>query len=210
VFPKRVSSMFKKGAMKKICLAALLFVTAGFCLGQEPKSSLNVPSTDIFGGFITTSLDYTPPPGIFTGTSSFRVNGGELAISKRLTNHISVIAVGDGSTGSIAHVKQLSATAGVKYNFMTGKFRPYATGQLGYALQHSHSLYFEDHHPPQSPHIPDVEKGLVFRLGGGADLQISPKFYVRLIQWDVQPQPVANNRPLYENISFGAGYCFGR
>src|ERR1017187_8308576 len=77
-----------KGVMKNFCMAVLLVVTAGVCLGQAPKSSLNVPTTDVYVGYITTSPDYGG--GIF----SYRLNGFEGAFSKGVSRHIALIASG--------------------------------------------------------------------------------------------------------------------
>jgi hypothetical protein len=190
--------------MKNFCIAVLLVVTAGICFGQAPKSSLNVPTTDVYVGYITTSPDYGG--GLF----SYRFNGFEGAFSKGLSRHVALIASGTFSFGTAYNVKQFSGTVGGKYSFRTGKFRPYGTAQLGYAHQSSHSamggLYAHDHHPTIVG--TDVESGLTYRLGGGADLQMTPKLYWRILQWDVQPMPWGRHTPDYVNFSSGMGYRF--
>lgn len=189
-----------KGAMKNFCIAVLLVVTAGVGFAQAPKSSLNVPTTDVYVGYITTSPDYGP--GLF----SYRFNGFEGAFSKGLTPHIALIASGAFSFGTNYSVKQFSGTVGVKYSFTTGRFRPYGTAQAGYAHQSSNGMYAHDHVPPIVG--TDVESGLTYRLGGGADLQMTPKIYWRILQWDVQPMPWGRHTPDYVNFSSGIGYRF--
>jgi hypothetical protein len=188
--------------MKNFYIAVLLIVAAGFGFGQAPKSSLNVPTTDVYGGYITTSPDY--------GNSlfSYRFNGFEGAFSKGFTPHIALIASGAFSFGTNYSVKQFSGTVGGKFNILTGRFRPYGTAQIGYAHQSSNGMYADDHHPPLAPGTTDVESGLTYRLGGGADLQMTPKIYWRLLQWDIQPMPWGRHTPDYVNFSSGIGYRF--
>ncbi len=50
--------------------------------------------------------------------------------------------------------------------------------------------------------------GVTFRMGGGADLQITPKIYWRIAQFDEQRMPWAQHTPYYVNISSGIGYRF--
>jgi hypothetical protein len=193
-------------AMKSFCLAALLAVSAGFCFGQAPKASLNVPSTDVYVGYIATSPDY--------GASlfSYRLNGFEGAYSKGLNPHIYAIASGAFVFGTNYSVKQFSGTVGAKVNVLTGKFRPYITGQVGYARQSSSSkiggMYAGDHHPPLASNATDVEDGLTYRVGIGGDLQLTSKIYWRMLQWDMQPQPWGRHTPFYNNFSSGVGYRF--
>jgi hypothetical protein len=196
------SLQLEKGAMKNFCIAVLLVVTAGFCFGQAPKSSLNVPNTDLYVGYMSTFPDYGPY------VDSYRFNGFEGAFSKGLTSHISAIASGAFVFGGSFSAKQFSGTAGIKYNLLTGRLRPYATGQAGYAIQSSNGMYANDHHPPLAKGASDVESGLSYRMGAGADLQITQKIYWRLLQWDVQPQPWGRHTPFYQNFSSGVGYRF--
>jgi opacity protein-like surface antigen len=193
--------------MKNFYIAVLLVVTAGFCFGQAPKASLNVPATDVYVGYIMTSPDYGQ--GLF----SFRFNGFEGAFTKGFTPHLGLIASGTYSFGgSFAGFKfdprQFTGTVGVKYSFLTGRFRPYGTGQLGYAHQSSNGMYANDHHPPLRPGTTDIEDGLTYRMGAGADLQMTPKLYWRILQWDVQPMPWGRHTPYYQNFSSGVGYRF--
>jgi hypothetical protein len=192
--------------MRNFCIAVLLVVMAGFCFGQAPKSSLNVPTTDVYVGYLTTSPDYGG--GLF----SYRFNGFEGAFSKGLSPHFALIASGTFSFGTNYNVRQFSGTVGGKYSFMTGRFRPYGTAQIGYAHQSSHSsiggLYANDHHPPLPIGATDVESGLTYRIGGGADLQMTPKIYWRILQFDEQRMPWGRHTPYYVNFSSGIGYRF--
>lgn len=153
-------------------------------------------------GYITTFPDFGPR------VDSFRFNGGEIAIAKHLNPHLAIIGSATAVFGTIFDVKQFSGTVGTKINFLTGRFRPYATAQIGFAYQHSNGMYAGDHHPPLKPNTVDVEDGLTYRGGLGADLQLSTGVYLRLIQWDVQPQPWARHTPFYNNFSSGIGYRF--
>jgi hypothetical protein len=196
------SLRLEKGAMKNFCIAVLLVVTAGFGFAQAPKASLNVPSTDVYVGYIATFPDYGRQ------FNSFQLNGFEAAFSKGLMPHLAVIGSGAFVFGNSYSVKQFSGTVGAKANVLTGRFRPYATGQFGYARQSSNGMYAADHHPPLAPGTTDVEDGLTYRLGAGADLQMTPRIYWRLMQWDVQPQPWGRHTPYYQNFSSGLGYRF--
>jgi hypothetical protein len=190
--------------MKTICIAAMLLLSAGWCVGQAPRASLNIPSTEVYLGYVATYPDYGPQ------LNSYRLDGFEGQFGKGITSHALGIASGVISFGTVAgvSVKEFSGTAGVKYNILTGKFRPYAMGQAGYAFQTSNGLYAGDHHPPLKSGATDHEDGLTYRMGGGADLQLTPKIYWRILQWDVQPQPWARHTPWYQNFSSGVGYRF--
>ena len=166
---------------------------AGLCFGQAPKSSLSVPNTDVFVGYVMTSPDYGG--GLF----AYRLNGFEGAFSKGLTPHFAVVATGDVQFGTIYihHATQFLGTVGAKYSFLTGRFRPYGIGQAGYAHQSSNGAYLNH-----------TVSGLTYRMGAGADLQMTSKIYWRILQWDVQPMPWAQHTPYYVNFSSGIGYRF--
>ncbi len=189
--------------MKKYSVAVLLLLfsaSLGFC--QAPKAALNASSSDLYFGYITTSPDFGPQ--LF----SYRFNGGEIAYTNRLTPRWAVIASAATVFGTVYDVTQFSGTAGLKFNFLTGRFRPYATTQIGFAYQSSNGMYAGDHHPPLKPKTTDIEDGLTYRFGSGADLQLSPRVYWRLVQWDEQPQPWARHTPFYVNFSSGIGVRF--
>jgi len=196
--------------MKNFCIAALLVLSAGFCLGQAPKPAVSIPNIDLYGGYVATFPDYGP------SLDSYRFNGFEGQFSKGFTPHIWLTGTADIVFGNVnalnANVTQFTGTVGGKYNILTGKLRPYAIAQIGYVRQSSSGphggLYAGDHHPPLAPNVTDIEDGLAYRLGLGGDLQMSQHIYWRMIQWDVQPMPFARHTPFYENFSAGVGYRF--
>lgn len=190
---RETNSLRVEKLMRHFCIAVLLVVMAGLCFAQAPGPSVSVPNTDVFVGYMMTSPDY--------GGSlyAYRLNGIEGAFSKGLTSHFALIATGDIQFGSIYvhHATQFSGTVGGKYNFLRGRFRPYGTAQAGFAHQNSNGAYAND-----------TVDGLTFRLGGGADLQITPKIYWRILQLDEQRMPWGPHTPYYVNLSSGIGYRF--
>jgi len=203
--------------MKKICMAALcmamLVAAAGVSLAQEPVPSLTLPNTEVFGGFVVTSIDYG------TSWNSILLYGFEGGVSKGLTEHLWVTGTIDFVWGNPSipdefgvptpmHVKQFSGTVGPKYYFLTGNIRPYATGQIGYARQSSDGLYGRDHAVPTPVGVPRTESGFTYRVGGGVDWQLNPRWYWRVAQFDWQPQPWGRNTPFYTNLSTAIGYRF--
>jgi hypothetical protein len=187
--------------MKNFTIAILLLLTAVFCLGQSPKAALYTPDADVYVGYIATFPDYGPH------FNSYRFDGGEVAFTRNLRPHWAVTASGAAVFGSSYSVKQFSGTIGPKFNLLTGRFRPYATAQIGFAYQSSNGFYAGDHHPPLTSKS-DTEDGLTYRAGLGADLQVSRSLYWRAIQWDIQPQPWGRHTPFYTNFSSGIGYRF--
>jgi hypothetical protein len=156
----------------------------------------------LYVGYITTSPDFGPQ--LF----SYRFNGGEIAYTKNLNRRWAVVASGAGLFGTVYSVKEFSGTAGMKFNVLTGAFRPYATLQVGYASLTATGMYNGDHHPPVPQGQSVTDDGLTYRGGIGADVQLSPRIYWRAIQWDIQPQPWARHTPFYMNFSTGWGYRF--
>jgi hypothetical protein len=191
--------------MKRICMAACLLVAwvalAGWCVAQSPGPALSVPNTDIYGGFLVTSPDYGPH------WDSYLLYGAEADVSKALSRRLWITAAGDYVAGTHYDVKQASATVGPTFFFLTGKWRPYATGQVGFAWQRSHGFYAGDHHPPLAPGAIDIERGFSYRFGGGVEYQFFSRLYWR-VQWDYQPQPWARHTPFYQNVGGGIGYRF--
>jgi hypothetical protein len=188
--------------MRKLCIAALLLLSAELCSGQAPSSSLNVPTLEIYGGYMLTSPDYGP------SFNSYLLNGAEAALSKAMTPRFSFIGSVAYVAGSFRDVKQISVTVGGKYNFLTNRFRPYATGQVGFAYQRSHGFYAADHHPPLPVGPVTIERGFTYRVGGGLDMQLTQRLSWRVAQWDFQPQPWGQNTPIYQNFSTGLGWHF--
>jgi hypothetical protein len=193
---------WEKVAMKRICLAILMMMKAGFCFAQAPQPSFSSPTTDIFAGYMATIPDYG------SSYNTFQINGAEVALSKALSPRLSLIASGAFVFGTRYNIAQYSGTAGVKVNVLTGRFRPYVTGQAGFSVQNSDGFYASDHHPPLPAGKPSQERGFSYRFGGGADLQVASRIYVRLIQFDIQPQPWGRHTPWYNNFSTGIGYQF--
>ena len=202
--------------MKKICLAAFcvawLVVTAAVSVAQAPVPTLTVPNTEVYGGFVVTSPDYGNK---WTDNLLYGFEGG---VSKGLTGHLWVTASFDFVFGNPSipdefgvptemHIKQFSGTVGPKYYVLTGKIRPYATVQIGYARQSSDGFYAHDHHPPLPVGTHIVEQGFTYRFGGGAEWQLKPKWYWRA-SWDWQPQPWGRSKPFYSNLGTGIGYRF--
>jgi hypothetical protein len=105
-------------------------------------------------------------------------------------------------------VKEFTGTVGPRFNFMTGRFRPYGTVQIGFAYQNSDGMYARDHHPRLPSGSNTTESGFSYRMGGGFDFQVTDHLYWRVIEYDVQPQPWANNTPIYQNVGGGIGYRF--
>jgi hypothetical protein len=206
--------------MKKFCMAALLaawlVAVAGVCLAQAPVPSLSIPNTEVYGGFVVTSPDYGGTWG------SHLLHGFEGGVSKALSERLWITGAVDfvwgnpsnpGPSGPIGlDVKQFSGTVGPKFFFLTGKFRPYATGQIGYSRQSSNGMYAADHNPPVPTPLPPgtrlVESGFTYRFGGGAEWQLTRRMYWRIVQWDFQPQPWGRSTPFYQNVGSGIGYRF--
>lgn len=206
--PTEVISEVGKGEMKIISIAALLLITSTLCFGQAPAAALYNSNSDLYVGFMVTSPDYGPH------LYSYHLKGLEAAYTRSLGTHLGVIGSGSYVRGTGYNVRQFSWTAGVKYSLFTGRFRPYATAQAGYARQYStdgpgdNGFYGGDHHPPLAPGSRDIEAGLTYRFGGGLDARLSNHFYWRVLQLDIQPQPWARHTPWYWNFSSGVGYRF--
>jgi outer membrane protein with beta-barrel domain len=194
--------------MKNVCIAALLLLTAELAWAQAPTPSYIVPHSDLFGGFQVTSPDYGP------SWHSILFYGFEGAFSRGITERLWITASADFVWGNPSifgvqqHVKQFSGTLGPKFFILTKKWRPYATVQAGFARQTSRGLYAADHHPPLPPGVEDIESGFTYRFGGGVEYQAGSKWYIRLGQFDIQPQPWGRHKPFYKNMSAGVGYRF--
>jgi opacity protein-like surface antigen len=202
--------------MRRFSIAVWLLVflvLCGVALAQAPGPSLVIPSTEVYGGFLVTSPDYG------ANWDSYLLHGFEGDFSKALSDRLWITGAGAFVFANPSlinragvpipmHIKQLSATVGPKFFFLTGRFRPYATGQIGYARQSSNGFYGGDHHPPIPAGVHTVESGLTYRVGGGAEWQFTEHIYWRIVQWDIQPQPWGRHTPLYQNVGSGIGYRF--
>jgi opacity protein-like surface antigen len=190
--------------MKKFAIALLLFATAAFCFGQAPGPALSTlgARNEVYAGFLATSADY--------GVDIFDLSlyGGEIAYTRNFNPRWGVTAAAAVSGESRSNVKEFSGTVGPRCNLLTGRIRPYITAQIGLAYQSSNGLYAAVHHPPLRPGSSDTESGFTYRVGGGADFQVTHSFYWRMFSWDIQPQPWGQHTPWYQNVGGGIGYRF--
>jgi hypothetical protein len=188
----------------KICsIVALLLLSASICFAQAPTAALYTSSSDVYVGYVITVPDYGPK-------FSLGFNGGEIAYTRNVMRHLSVIASARGVFGSIYDVNQYSGTLGPKYSPLNGRIRPYATVQIGFSRQRSNRMYAGDHHPPLTglDATYDHEQGLTYLGGGGLDLLLTHRLYWRAAQFDYQAQPWGRHTPFYSNFSSGVGYRF--
>jgi len=188
--------------MKNLSIVVMLVLTAAFSFAQAPSAALYKPNSEVYVGYIGTSPDYG------AGLFSYQLNGGELAYTRNLYSHFALVASGAYSAGNAFSGKLFSATTGVKFNFLTGRVRPYTTGQVGFAHLSATGMYNRDHKPPVANSRNIVDDGLTVRAGVGVDFQVNPHVYWRVLQWDVQPMPWGRNTPYYFNFSTGVGYRF--
>jgi opacity protein-like surface antigen len=188
--------------MKTSWIVLLLLLMSAFSFAQIPSAPLSTATADIYVGYLATFPDYGAQ------FDSYRFNGAEVSYTKPFTPHLGMVVSGDMVFGSVYSAKQFSLTVGPKYNLLTGRFRPYLTGQAGFAYQSSNGMYAGDHHPPLKPGASDTEDGFSYRLGAGVDIQLSHKIYWRALQWDIQPQPWGRHTPWYTNVGSGIGFSF--
>lgn len=188
--------------MRNATIIALLFVTSVCCFAQVPKASIYNPNTELYVGYLATVPDFGPK------FDTYRFSGAEVAFSKYMNPHLAVLVSGSAVYGSVYSVKQYTWDVGGKFYFLTGRFRPYGQGRVGFAYQASNGMYAGDHHPPLEYGTNDVEDGLAYRVGAGADLQLTNKVFWRMAQWDVEPEPWARHTPFYQSFGSGLGYRF--
>jgi hypothetical protein len=201
--------------MKKISIVVILLLLSTFCFGQAPEAALHNSISDVYVGLVGTFPDYGPQ------WNSYNFKGGEIAYTRHLGAHWGVTTSGMVVHGNIFiySATQYSGTAGVKYSFLTGRLRPYATAQTGYAHQSSTGgsigsnagnigMYGNQHHPPLLPGSTDIEDGLTYRAGIGGDIQLTHRIYWRVAQWDVQRLPWGSSGSIYNNFSSGIGFGF--
>jgi hypothetical protein len=136
---------------------------------------------------------------------TYRFDGGEIGYDKNLTSHLALTASGLISSGPFKGTL-MSGTAGVKWLFLTGRFRPFGMGQAGYSRITATNMYNADYHYPANKQL--TESGGTYRVGCGLDVQISPRFFWRVVQWDTQPQSWARHTPYYQNFGSGVGVKF--
>ncbi len=179
-----------------LLFAALLLAPAS-SFAQAPAPSLSVPRTDVYAGFMVNVPDYTTPVG-----SIHNLSGYELAFTLHLGDRLGLTASGAEMFGSGADQFQL--TAGPRFNILTGRFRPYGTAQLGVSNQDSDTV-----HPGERTAAFSRRNAVTYRVGGGADYQLTRRIYWRVGQWTAQPVPWARHASsLFQNFSTGLGYQF--
>jgi opacity protein-like surface antigen len=183
--------------MKKHFIATLLLLSAALSFAQLPKPSIHIASSDLFIGYVVDVPNFgnRPIPGNFQGY--------ELAYT---LNHDARWGLTvSGSQTIVTNRDQWQLTAGPRFNFLTGRFRPYGMAQLGVSNQDSDQL-----HPADSSRSKaSVENSLTFRLGAGADCQLTQHWYWRIGQWAAQPVPWGrHSSALFQNFSTGLGFQF--
>jgi opacity protein-like surface antigen len=198
--PLTVHSRFAingKREMKKCSIATLLLLSAALSFAQSPKPSIHIASSDLFIGYVVDVPNFgaSPTPGNFQGY--------ELAYT---LNHGARWGLTVSGSQAIAHsLDQWQLTAGPRFNFLTGRFRPYGTVQFGVSNQDSDQL-----HPANfSRAKASAENAITFRLGAGADYQLTRRLYWRVGQWAAQPVPWArHSSSLFQSFSTGLGFQF--
>jgi opacity protein-like surface antigen len=183
--------------MKKYLIAILLLLTAALSLAQSPGPSIRIASSDVYVGYVVSVPDY----GVRAAPHIFQ--GYELAYT---LNHGARLGLTVSGSQTIAHSRdQWQFTAGPRFNILTGRFRPYGMAQFGVSNQDSDQL-----HPADSSRTKaSAENSLTFRLGAGADYQLTQRWYWRVGQWAAQPAPWArHSSSLFQNFSTGLGFQF--
>lgn len=183
--------------MKKYFLATLLLISAALSFAQAPKPSIQIARSDLFIGYVVDVPNFgaRPTPGNFQGYElAYTVNHGDrwgLTVS--------------GSQAFAHNLDQWQLTAGPRFNFLTGRFRPYGTVQFGVSNQDSDQL-----HPANSSRTKaSADNSMTFRLGAGADYQLTQHWYWRVGQWAAQPVPWGrHSSSLFQNFSTGLGFQF--
>lgn len=181
--------------MRKLCIATLLLLTAAVSFAQAPKPYIEGPRSDLFIGFAVNIPDYDPGgilPGFQVGYMRSHSDRWGLTLDGGVT-----------TLNSSAHQWQL--TAGPRINLLTGRFRPYVTGQAGMSNQDSDQL-----HPgnPQAAKI-HLKDYWTARLAVGADYQLSRRVYWRIGQYAGQPILWRrHNTGLFQDFTTGFGIRF--
>jgi hypothetical protein len=180
--------------MRTVFFAALLLVTT-VCFAQAPQPSFHQASSDVYFGYMVNVPTYS-------GDTGHNLQGFEAAYTLHLAERWGVTLSGGVSFGG--HTRQEQVTVGPRFNLLTGRFRPYLTGQFGGSNQDSDQFHLD-----KSKTGATVSNVLTFRAGGGADYQLTPRFYWRLGQWAAQPVPWGrHSSSLFQNFSTGIGFQF--
>jgi len=188
----------EKFSIATLLLLTALLLTAAPSFGQAPRPSLHAATADVYAGYVVNVPDYTALASVPT----FR--GYELALTLHIGNRWGLTSSGGQTFANVPNAGQWQFTAGPRFNFLTGRFRPYATGQFGASNQDSDQV-----HPGELSAQFSRRNALTYRLGAGADYQLSSHLYCRLGQWTAQPVPWGRHTSsLFQNFSSGLGYQF--
>ncbi len=192
---------WEKGEMKKFSIAALLLLFTSLCFGQAPQTmEVYTPKSDVFVGYVVNLPNY----GFSYASNSLQ--GYEIAYTLHGNARWGWTIAGGQTFRRISpNASQWQATAGPKFNILTGRFRPYGTAQLGFSNQDSNQL----HNAPTPKASASLENTVTFRVGVGADYQLTRGLYWRIGQWAAQPVLWGrNSTALFQNFSSGIGFQF--
>jgi len=187
-----------------LTLAVTLLLVTG-AVAQYPKPAITgteQPKADLYFGYAHTITDYNNASG---GLIQF--NGFEADYTGYITRHIGITGSFLPVYGGPFSVKQLSFTVGPKLLLHAGRFEPFITAQFGYARQNSTGMYRYSHAVPPPNNI---ETGFTYRLGGGLDVPVSQRFFIRVFQadWQRMPWGTSSGVPYYVNVGGGLGIRF--
>jgi opacity protein-like surface antigen len=189
--------MQKLSSATQALLAAVL-LTAAVTFAQAPGASLHPATADVYAGYVVNVPDYA------TLAPVHNLQGYELAVNLHVGNRWGLVASASQTFSGASHAHQFQVTAGPRFDFLTGRFRPYATGQFGVSNQDS-----DQEHPGVLTAHFSRRNALTYRVGGGADYQLTSRLYWRLGQWTAQPVPWGRHASsLFQNFSTGVGYRF--
>jgi len=179
-------------------LFAALLLTPALSSAQAPKPSLSIAHSDVYAGFVVNVPDYS------TFGSNPTLKGYELDYTLQIVDRLGLTAAGGQTFNSAYGTFQYQLTAGPRFNILTGRFRPFATAQVGISNQDSDQL-----HPGVFTAASSRRNAFTYRVGGGADYQLTGHLYYRIGQWTAQPAPLGRHASsLFQNFSTGLGYQF--
>ncbi len=183
--------------MKRYPIATLVLLSAAVSFGQAPGPSIRIASSDVYVGYVVNVPDYG------ARAAPNNCQGVELAYT---LNHDARWGLSVSGSHTIATNRdQWQLTAGPRFNFLTGRFRPYGMAQFGVSNQDSDQLHPADSSSSKASAV----NSLTLRLGAGADYQLTPRWYWRVGQWAAQPVPWArHSSSLFQNFSTGLGFQF--
>jgi opacity protein-like surface antigen len=184
--------------MEKLSIAALLLLTAALSFAQAPSPTLHNATSDIYAGYVVNVPDYAGDGAVH------KLQGYEIAFTRHFGSRWGLTASGGQVISTGSNQNQWQFTAGPRFNVLTGRFRPYGTGQFGISNQDSDSL-----HPGVLTAHFSRRNALTYRVGAGADYQLTSHLYWRMGQWTAQAVPWGRHASsLFQNFSTGVGYQF--